>query len=122
MKKDIHPKFYAEAKVTCACGNSFAVGSTKEKLEVEICSACHPFFTGQKKVLDTAGRVEKFMARQDKAKKLTATAKDKKKTAKPETKETKAKEKAKTKAKTADKKPAEKKAEKDKNPPAGGGK
>lgn len=63
MKKDIHPKFYAEAKATCACGATFPVSSTKEKLEVEICSACHPFFTGQEKVLDTAGRVEKFRAR-----------------------------------------------------------
>ncbi len=78
MKKDIHPQFYTDAKVTCACGNTFTVGSTKEKITVEICSACHPFFTGQKKVLDTAGRVEKFMARQNRAQTL-APAKDKKK-------------------------------------------
>lgn len=67
MKTDIHPKYYPEAKVTCACGNTFTVGSTKEKIEVEICSACHPFFTGQEKVMDTAGRVEKFKTRQSKA-------------------------------------------------------
>lgn len=67
MKKDIHPTYFPAATVTCACGNKFAVGSTKEKIEVEICGACHPFFTGQEKVMDTAGRVEKFKARQKKA-------------------------------------------------------
>ena len=65
MKKDIHPE-YKEAKVTCACGHTFKVGGTMEKIEVEICSACHPFFTGEEKVMDTAGRVEKFKARQAK--------------------------------------------------------
>lgn len=68
MKKEIHPKFYDHAKVVCACGNKFEVGSTLEKIEVEICSACHPFFTGQDKVMDTAGRVEKFKTRLAKAK------------------------------------------------------
>ena len=68
MKKDIHPKYYEKAKVTCACGNTFTVGSTKEKIETEICSACHPFFTGLEKVMDTAGRVEKFKGRLAKAK------------------------------------------------------
>lgn len=63
MKKDIHPNYYPNAKVTCACGNSFSVGAAKEKMEVEICSACHPFFTGKEKLVDTAGRVEKFKAR-----------------------------------------------------------
>ena len=63
MKKDVHPAYFPNAKVTCACGRSFAVGSTREKLEVEICSACHPFYTGNNKILDTAGRVEKFKAR-----------------------------------------------------------
>jgi len=63
MKSDTHPTYFPEAKVVCACGNAFAVGSTKEKLEVEICSACHPFYTGNEKVLDAAGRVEKFKAR-----------------------------------------------------------
>ena len=60
MKKELHPTYFKQAQVTCACGNTFAVGSTKEKIEVEICSACHPFYTGNDKVLDTAGRVEKF--------------------------------------------------------------
>ncbi len=63
MKKDIHPTYYPNAKVKCACGNKFVVGSTLENIEVEICSACHPFFTGQDKVIDTAGRVERFKAR-----------------------------------------------------------
>ena len=67
MKKDIHPKYYSQAQVKCVCGNSFTVGSTKEKIEVEVCSACHPFFTGKEKVMDTAGRVERFRARQNKA-------------------------------------------------------
>ena len=64
MKKDIHPKYFPEAKVTCSCGNAFTVGSTKESIKVEICSACHPFYTGEGRVVDTAGRVEKFKARQ----------------------------------------------------------
>ncbi len=63
MKADIHPKYFPEAKVTCACGNKFTIGSTKEKIEVEICSNCHPFYTGNDKVIDTAGRVERFKAR-----------------------------------------------------------
>ena len=63
MKTDTHPTYFPEAKVTCVCGNSFVVGSTKEKIAVEICSACHPFYTGNEKILDTAGRVEKFKAR-----------------------------------------------------------
>lgn len=67
MKADIHPTYFPHAKVTCACGNSFEIGSTKEHIEVEICSACHPFFTGQEKVMDTAGRVERFKARREKA-------------------------------------------------------
>lgn len=69
MKTDIHPTYYPAAKVTCACGNSFTIGSTKERLEVEICSKCHPFYTGGSKIVDTAGRVEKF--RQRLAKKKT---------------------------------------------------
>ena len=69
MKAETHPVYFPQAKVTCACGNTFTVGSTKEKLEVEICSACHPFYTGNEKILDAAGRVEKFKARRAKAKK-----------------------------------------------------
>jgi large subunit ribosomal protein L31 len=59
MKKDIHPK-YEEAMVTCGCGNKFTTRSTKKNIAVEICSACHPFFTGKMKYIDTTGRVEKF--------------------------------------------------------------
>ena len=63
MKKDIHPKYYPKAQVRCACGNTFTVGSTKEFIEVEICSRCHPFYSGKEKLLDTMGRVEKFRKR-----------------------------------------------------------
>lgn len=68
MKKDIHPKYYPAAKVRCACGNVFTVGATKETMAVEICSNCHPFYTGKDMLLDIAGRVEKFRTRQEKAK------------------------------------------------------
>ncbi|MBI5140386.1 MAG: 50S ribosomal protein L31 [Candidatus Vogelbacteria bacterium] len=67
MKDGIHPKYFPEASVTCSCGNVFTVGSTKESIKVEICSACHPLYTGEGRVVDTAGRVEKFKARQAKA-------------------------------------------------------
>jgi large subunit ribosomal protein L31 len=67
MKKNIHPKYYEKAKIKCACGHIFEVGASKEKLEVEICSQCHPFYTGQEKLIDTAGRVEKFKQRMRKA-------------------------------------------------------
>ena len=60
MKKDIHPKYFSEAKVTCACGNKFTTGSTMETINIEVCSACHPFYTGKQKLLDTAQRVDKF--------------------------------------------------------------
>jgi len=63
MKKNIHPKYFPKAKVTCACGNTFSVGSTKEFIETEICSSCHPFYTGKEKVIDTLGQVQKFKAR-----------------------------------------------------------
>jgi large subunit ribosomal protein L31 len=59
MKKDIHPKYDA-CKVTCACGNSFETRATIPEIKVEICSECHPFYTGKQKLLDTAGRIEKF--------------------------------------------------------------
>jgi large subunit ribosomal protein L31 len=59
MKKDIHPE-YTDAVITCACGNEIRTRSTRPKIHVEICSQCHPFFTGKQKMVDTAGRVEKF--------------------------------------------------------------
>jgi len=67
MKADIHPTWYPEAKVTCACGNSFVVGAAVPEIHVEVCSQCHPFYTGQMKYVDTAGRVETFKAKQKKA-------------------------------------------------------
>lgn len=63
MKKDIHPKYYPKAKIACACGHTREVGSTVEKISVEVCSACHPLYTGKQKFIDKAGRVEKFRAR-----------------------------------------------------------
>ena len=63
MKKDIHPKYFPNANVVCACGNTFTVGATKEFIEVEICSKCHPFYTGKEKIVDALGRVEKFRKR-----------------------------------------------------------
>jgi large subunit ribosomal protein L31 len=63
MKKDIHPKYYPNAQARCGCGNTFKVGSTKEFIETEICSSCHPFYTGKKKIIDKAGQVQKFKER-----------------------------------------------------------
>jgi large subunit ribosomal protein L31 len=65
MKKDIHPTYFPKAETTCACGAKYTIGSTKEHIAVEICATCHPFYTGNDKVLDTAGRVEKFKARKE---------------------------------------------------------
>lgn len=63
MKKDVHPKYFTDAKIICACGNSFAVGSTKQEIKTELCSACHPFYSGKQKIVDAARRVEKFNAK-----------------------------------------------------------
>jgi len=63
MKDKIHPQFYTDAQVTCACGNTFTVGSTKKTLKVELCSKCHPFFTMEHRMVDTLGRVERFKRR-----------------------------------------------------------
>jgi large subunit ribosomal protein L31 len=63
MKKDIHPKYYQKVKVSCACGNSFETGSTMPEIKTELCSACHPFYTGKQKLVDSARRVEKFKAK-----------------------------------------------------------
>ena len=70
MKKDIHPKYYEKAEVICACGNRFFVGSTKPQIKIEICSACHPFFTGTAKFIDKAGRVDRFKAKVEKYEKM----------------------------------------------------
>ncbi len=80
MKKDIHPTYFANAKADCVCGASYTLGSTVESFRVEICSNCHPFFSGNEKVLDTAGRVDRFKKRAaaGAATKATKTAKAKK--------------------------------------------
>ena len=67
MKTNIHPNWFADAKVSCACGNTFNTGSTVDSIRVEICSVCHPFFTGQQKFVDTLGRVDKFQMASKKA-------------------------------------------------------
>lgn len=67
MKPSIHPAYHDKAKVTCACGAVFTVGSTAPTISVEICSRCHPFYTGAEKLIDTAGKVERFRAREAKA-------------------------------------------------------
>ena len=63
MKTDIHPQYYEEAQVVCSCGHSYTTGSTKPELKVEICSECHPFFTGEQRIVDTEGRVERLKRR-----------------------------------------------------------
>ncbi|MDD5626298.1 MAG: 50S ribosomal protein L31 [Patescibacteria group bacterium] len=87
-KKNIHPKYHPQAKMTCACGSEFNVGSTVPEIHVEICSACHPFYTGKQKYIDTAGRLERFnkMVTKSKAIKETKKTKVKKESAKEKTK------------------------------------
>jgi len=68
MKDNVHPTWYPEAKVSCTCGANFVTGSVKPEIKVEICSNCHPFFTGEMRFVDTQGRIEKFKAKQDAAK------------------------------------------------------
>ena len=60
MQKDIHPEYFTDATVTCACGNTFTTGSTVKEIHVEICSVCHPFYTGKQKLMDDRGRVERY--------------------------------------------------------------
>lgn len=68
MKADIHPQWYPEAKVSCACGESFITGSTLPEIRVEICSKCHPLFTGQAKFVDTLGQVDRFVKKVEESK------------------------------------------------------
>jgi|GEM_PF-414029 len=70
MKKDIHPKYNPKTKVRCGCGAQFEMGSTEDEIKVEICSQCHPLYTGNKKLVDTAGRLDRFQTRLDKSKQL----------------------------------------------------
>jgi len=79
MKASVHPTWYEDAKVTCACGNSFTVGASKPEIRVDICSKCHPFFTGEMKFVDTMGRVERFQQKQKAAQVTAAVLADKKK-------------------------------------------
>jgi large subunit ribosomal protein L31 len=67
MKKDIHPQYYPNATITCSCGNSFEVGATVPELRLDICPNCHPLYTGKTKLVDTAGRVDRFKERLQKA-------------------------------------------------------
>ena len=117
MKKDIHPKYNPKVKVTCACGNVFETGSTKSELNVELCSKCHPFYTGKQKLVDTARRVEKFQEKAAKQKEVAKTRKGKKAKRQARTKKTDTKKEATKKTtkkepkKPATKKTTEKKAE-----------
>lgn len=79
MKTAIHPKWYKDAKVTCACGNTFTTGATMPEITVEVCSNCHPFYTGQMKYLDAAGRVEAFKSKLGKASKKLISKTEKRK-------------------------------------------
>ena len=75
MKEKIHPQYFADAKVICACGNTFNVGSTRKEIRVELCSKCHPFLTGERRMMDTAGRVERFRRRYEASEKKAKTVK-----------------------------------------------
>lgn len=78
MKPNIHPQFNTQVTVTCACGNTFVTGSTAKEIYTEICSACHPFYTGKQKLIDTQGRVDKFKKRNATAVQIKSAAKEKK--------------------------------------------
>ena len=65
MKTNIHPKFYPDAQVVCSCGNTFTTGSTKQKLQADVCYKCHPLYTGEQRFLDTKGRVDTFQKKQE---------------------------------------------------------
>ena len=84
MKSDLHPTYYTDTVVTCSCGNKFTTGSTKKEIKVDICGACHPFFTGEMRFVDTMGRVEKFQAKQAHAQEIKQQQKSKKKVEKEE--------------------------------------
>jgi large subunit ribosomal protein L31 len=72
MKEGIHPDFYPEAKVVCACGNTWTVGSTKEEIRTDVCSECHPFFTGEQRIVDSGGQVERFLKKLERREKKMA--------------------------------------------------
>jgi len=91
-KKDIHPKYYPKAKVKCACGNTFTIGSTKPEIETEICFNCHPFYTGKEKIMESVGQVQKFRKRMEKMKQKNKPEKKKKPNDKEESEKRKEKE------------------------------
>ena len=71
MKEKIHPTYYPEATVVCGCGNTWTTGATQEMIRTDVCSACHPFYTGEQRIVDTAGQVERFMRRLEKRAELS---------------------------------------------------
>jgi large subunit ribosomal protein L31 len=78
MKQDIHPTYHTKSKISCACGNTFTTGSTNDGISIELCSSCHPFYTGKQKLVDTAGRVDRFKERAAKQATLSTVRKGKK--------------------------------------------
>ena len=72
MKKDIHPEYFPEAQVICACGNTWTTGSTKSEIHTDVCSACHPFFTGEQRIVDSEGHVERFIRRLERSREFQA--------------------------------------------------
>lgn len=70
MKRDIHPQWFPEAQVVCSCGATFTVGATKEVIRTDVCSSCHPFFTGEQRIVDSEGQVERFMRRLERREEL----------------------------------------------------
>lgn len=89
MKANIHPKFYEDTTVVCACGNTFTIGSTKQSITVEVCNKCHPFYTGEQRFLDTKGRVDSFQKKQQFAAIYQQQLKSKKSNKQKEEKQTK---------------------------------
>lgn len=78
MKQTIHPQYFDNAQVICVCGNKFTTGSTREVIHVELCSSCHPFYTGEQRFVDSASRIQKFQQRSEDAKKYQVVSKEKK--------------------------------------------
>ncbi len=85
MKKKIHPKYNSDVEVKCACGSTFKVGSTAEKIDIEICNKCHPFYTGKEKLVDSTGRVDRFKKRMEKSSAMQVKKTTKKEAPKEET-------------------------------------
>ncbi len=85
MKEGIHPQWYPEARVVCACGNTFTTGATQPEIRTDICSACHPFFTGEQRIVDTAGQVDRFMRRLERGQQVRSAVKSQSETARQQT-------------------------------------